>query len=184
MYPHITGQEQPGHKRKRSSSEGPPPYDENRPYEYPSRPEPQHMANRALHVLGNGGHNTTAYYQNGTDPSNGHAWHADRPAPAHQPGNGVRPNTAEAHFVDELAREADAQEAQPRPWDHPPPPDWQANPDQYGHDPAQAVTAITPKRKRNFSNRTKTGCITCRDRKKKCDEARPICEFAHFLRRR
>ena len=32
------------------------------------------------------------------------------------------------------------------------------------------------KRKRNFSNRTKTGCMTCRRRKKKCDETRPECE--------
>ena len=31
------------------------------------------------------------------------------------------------------------------------------------------------KRKRNFSNRTKTGCHTCRGRKKKCDEAKPTC---------
>ena len=31
------------------------------------------------------------------------------------------------------------------------------------------------KRKRNFSNRTKTGCHTCRQRKKKCDEAKPTC---------
>ncbi|TKA81557.1 hypothetical protein B0A55_02996 [Friedmanniomyces simplex] len=31
------------------------------------------------------------------------------------------------------------------------------------------------KRKRNFSNRTKTGCHTCRRRKKKCDEAKPHC---------
>ncbi|KAI6711290.1 hypothetical protein JHW43_006200 [Diplocarpon mali] len=31
------------------------------------------------------------------------------------------------------------------------------------------------KRKRNFSNRTKTGCMTCRRRKKKCDENRPEC---------
>ncbi|KAK3722667.1 hypothetical protein LTR37_002237 [Vermiconidia calcicola] len=30
-------------------------------------------------------------------------------------------------------------------------------------------------RKRNFSNRTKSGCHTCRSRKKKCDEAKPIC---------
>ncbi|PON23506.1 hypothetical protein TGAM01_v207740 [Trichoderma gamsii] len=29
------------------------------------------------------------------------------------------------------------------------------------------------KRKRNFSNRTKTGCLTCRKRKKKCDEQKP-----------
>jgi hypothetical protein len=35
------------------------------------------------------------------------------------------------------------------------------------------------KRKRNFSNRTKTGCMTCRRRKKKCDEARPECESHH-----
>lgn len=31
------------------------------------------------------------------------------------------------------------------------------------------------KRKRNFSNRTKTGCLTCRKRKKKCDENKPEC---------
>lgn len=34
------------------------------------------------------------------------------------------------------------------------------------------------KRKRNFSNRTKTGCMTCRKRKKKCDETRPECKFS------
>lgn len=31
------------------------------------------------------------------------------------------------------------------------------------------------KRKRVFANRTKTGCMTCRRRKKKCDEAKPEC---------
>jgi hypothetical protein len=30
-------------------------------------------------------------------------------------------------------------------------------------------------RKRQFGNRTKTGCSTCRGRKKKCDEAKPKC---------
>jgi hypothetical protein len=30
-------------------------------------------------------------------------------------------------------------------------------------------------RKRQFSRRTKTGCRTCRRRKKKCDEAKPNC---------
>lgn len=35
------------------------------------------------------------------------------------------------------------------------------------------------KRKRNFSNRTKTGCLTCRRRKKKCDETKPECKFWH-----
>lgn len=33
------------------------------------------------------------------------------------------------------------------------------------------------KRKRNFSNRTKTGCLTCRRRKKKCDELKPECKW-------
>lgn len=33
------------------------------------------------------------------------------------------------------------------------------------------------KRKRNFSNRTKTGCMTCRRRKKKCDENKPECKY-------
>ncbi|KAF2441697.1 trimeric LpxA-like protein [Karstenula rhodostoma CBS 690.94] len=31
------------------------------------------------------------------------------------------------------------------------------------------------KRKRQFANRTKTGCGTCRRRKKKCDESKPEC---------
>ena len=33
----------------------------------------------------------------------------------------------------------------------------------------------TPKKKRAFSHRTKTGCINCRYRKKKCDEQKPSC---------
>lgn len=37
------------------------------------------------------------------------------------------------------------------------------------------------KRKRNFSNRTKTGCLTCRKRKKKCDEGKPECEYTVFF---
>lgn len=41
--------------------------------------------------------------------------------------------------------------------------------------PATAVQ-VAPKRKRVFSNRTKTGCLTCRKRKKKCDEQHPVCE--------
>ena len=39
------------------------------------------------------------------------------------------------------------------------------------------VISDPKKRKRNFSNRTKTGCLTCRRRKKKCDEQKPECEF-------
>ncbi|KAK2730538.1 nodulation protein l [Colletotrichum kahawae] len=38
-----------------------------------------------------------------------------------------------------------------------------------------AILQSEKKRKRNFSNRTKTGCLTCRRRKKKCDEQKPEC---------
>ena len=31
--------------------------------------------------------------------------------------------------------------------------------------------------KQAFTNRTKTGCQTCRKRKKKCDEGKPTCQF-------
>ena len=37
------------------------------------------------------------------------------------------------------------------------------------------------RRKRVFSNRTKTGCMTCRKRKKKCDEAHPECKWMLLL---
>lgn len=47
----------------------------------------------------------------------------------------------------------------------------------YGSDRREISTQADPKkRKRNFSNRTKTGCMTCRRRKKKCDELRPECK--------
>ncbi|OKL60733.1 hypothetical protein UA08_04371 [Talaromyces atroroseus] len=45
----------------------------------------------------------------------------------------------------------------------------------YAQDKPQAAIQVGPKRKRVFSNRTKTGCLTCRRRKKKCDEQHPAC---------
>jgi hypothetical protein len=50
---------------------------------------------------------------------------------------------------------------------------------QGGYAPERMPLQMNPdhkKRKRNFSNRTKTGCMTCRRRKKKCDETRPECK--------
>ena len=60
-----------------------------------------------------------------------------------------------------------ASEAQ---WDESPDADGQG----YEHN---GTNGIVPKRKRNFSNRTKTGCMTCRRRKKKCGEERPHCKY-------
>jgi hypothetical protein len=45
----------------------------------------------------------------------------------------------------------------------------------YTQEKHQAAVQVGPKRKRVFSNRTKTGCLTCRRRKKKCDEQHPSC---------
>ncbi|RHZ63203.1 hypothetical protein CDV55_107365 [Aspergillus turcosus] len=45
----------------------------------------------------------------------------------------------------------------------------------FSQEQPQAPIQIAPKRKRVFSNRTKTGCMTCRRRKKKCDEQHPAC---------
>jgi hypothetical protein len=43
------------------------------------------------------------------------------------------------------------------------------------HSRAAMMNLDPKKRKRQFANRTKTGCGTCRRRKKKCDEAKPEC---------
>lgn len=54
--------------------------------------------------------------------------------------------------------------------------------DSNGHDDTSpteltraGVQVELKKRKRQFANRTKTGCGTCRRRKKKCDETKPEC---------
>lgn len=47
----------------------------------------------------------------------------------------------------------------------------------YASEKPQSGVQVGPKRKRVFSNRTKTGCMTCRRRKKKCDEQHPSCKI-------
>lgn len=51
---------------------------------------------------------------------------------------------------------------------------------QYGNDRSNQAAVHVGKRKRVFSNRTKTGCMTCRKRKKKCDEQHPACKLRIF----
>ncbi|KAI1613960.1 hypothetical protein EDD37DRAFT_635175 [Exophiala viscosa] len=41
--------------------------------------------------------------------------------------------------------------------------------------PPVGIANSPVRRQRNFSHRTKTGCLTCRCRKKRCDEQRPDC---------
>jgi hypothetical protein len=65
-----------------------------------------------------------------------------------------------------------------RDYEHTSPDDRTAGPySTYSNDQREMSAQSDPKkRKRNFSNRTKTGCMTCRRRKKKCDETRPECK--------
>jgi hypothetical protein len=55
---------------------------------------------------------------------------------------------------------------------------------QGGYTPENMPLQMNPdhkKRKQNFSNRTKRGCMTCRRRKKKCDETRPECKTSSII---
>lgn len=83
---------------------------------------------------------------------------------------------SDAHLADALQREAQGQERDlgtrllPSSSIGPP------NSSTYPSDRSPAAVQVAPKRKRVFSNRTKTGCMTCRRRKKKCDEQHPACK--------
>ncbi|KAJ5995846.1 hypothetical protein N7481_002823 [Penicillium waksmanii] len=82
---------------------------------------------------------------------------------------------SDAHLADALQREAQGQERDlgtrllPSSSIGPP------TSSTYPSDRSPAAVQVAPKRKRVFSNRTKTGCMTCRRRKKKCDEQHPAC---------
>ncbi|KAL4877244.1 hypothetical protein BJY04DRAFT_198889 [Aspergillus karnatakaensis] len=90
-------------------------------------------------------------------------------------------DASDAQLAEALQREAQRPDAPHKDWDS-------VNRPGEGHmageqgstpslpsDPPQTAVQVAPKRKRVFSNRTKTGCMTCRRRKKKCDEQHPAC---------
>ncbi|OQE14270.1 hypothetical protein PENFLA_c039G01248 [Penicillium flavigenum] len=80
-------------------------------------------------------------------------------------------DASDAHLADALQREAGQEKSitnRSTPGAQQPSSPGYA-PDRHG------TMQVAPKRKRVFSNRTKTGCMTCRRRKKKCDEQHPAC---------
>lgn len=171
------------HKRKRSSSIDISGSIEQHPYEHdssnPSRP--QHLANRALRVL-----------RNANEPGRGHPLNLNGSAQDAHTWQDPRPPQSTGHVNDGLVGRPGAQLAellqqdtievlQPHGGQLPGPNDevqtsCGATPPQYPREMVPGVVSTGPKRKRNFSNRTKTGCMTCRTRKKKCDERHPHCE--------
>lgn len=139
------------HKRKRSGTDDKARSTPPRQYDYspPKRDEhPQHVADRVLHVLDTSNGHQQYYQDSNGSNQNGHTWDHDQ---AHN-------DTPTTNGVDE--RWVNSQEAGAQ-----------------NYDPAMnSPNGVVPKRKRNFSNRTKTGCLTCRKRKKKCGEERPYCK--------
>ena len=94
-----------------------------------------------------------------------------------------RPYYSESHLAEALQRENRNYDAMPGRENYVSPEDDEEQHGQYttyggSRDrDSQPVSEMDRKRrKRVFSNRTKTGCMTCRRRKKKCDEQHPECK--------
>ena len=96
-----------------------------------------------------------------------------------EPPPQVRPET-EAHLAESLQRSLHGVgSVQPEAGSASPPNESSVLEDQNSYSPEQqqdGENSDPKKKKRNFSNRTKTGCHTCRRRKKKCDEKKPLCD--------
>lgn len=164
---HVDGHES-SHKRRRSmSSEHGLPSPRRYDYNPPKRLETQqqHLADRALHVLDSTTNQPTPHSYYSTPSGHERAGYGyERPYSGH---SGVQPSTPEGRLAEAFSREsADHHYAS------------SANGGDNDRNEDGGAQGLQPgqKRKRNFSNRTKTGCITCRGRKKKCDEARPHCK--------
>jgi hypothetical protein len=118
-----------------------------------------------------------SFHMGDQTPRDGHAedqpWHA-----------GYRQGqiSSDEHLSEVLQRETQSIDAQQRDYQHGSPDDDDRSSNHYGGYGTDgrremSVQSDPKKRKRNFSNRTKTGCMTCRRRKKKCDETKPECKY-------
>ena len=114
-------------------------------------------------------------------------YYSHQPPPP-PPGPGPPRGSTEARLVDALQRDEEIngnhQTGMSAEYGSPEDDDGQNGQyGKYGSGPRSLSGAdqerISKRRKRVFSNRTKTGCLTCRKRKKKCDEAHPECELPH-----
>ena len=127
-------------------------------------------------------------HSHGPNGSNGHMhshvspWNDRGQAPPsnHHP-HGRHLEQSEAILREALQRDSQLHDTPNRSWGLPTRSEGDSGDgEQYGHYSQDGTPTATgqgnPKRKRVFSNRTKTGCLTCRRRKKKCDEGQPQCK--------
>ena len=111
-------------------------------------------------------------------------WYSQETQSASQPYSAQRPDSSDVQLAETLQGESRMYEQQSQRGggtDSPEEDDERGTPQRYaeygtGNTPLSGVEAERKRRKRVFSNRTKTGCMTCRRRKKKCDEQHPECE--------
>ena len=123
--------------------------------------------------------------------------HYEPSMPNNQPYYTQGPDNADVRMVEALQRETHSSHPPPRHMEygshesedqHPDEKGYTGHHDMYEHHeqysghpndhnrtPVSGPDGDRKRRKRVFSNRTKTGCMTCRKRKKKCDETHPEC---------
>lgn len=176
-YSRTNGHSDPGAvKRKRPISQDQNDYSPSR-YDCspPKRLEqPQQVAGRALNVLVNSERDNAESVHGAGPQSDGGQWSQRDGSP--KEGYSVRPDPTEVRLAEALQQAThDSSQPPPREWAaaHRPAVNGEER-RQYSQD--QSAQTSSGKRKRMFSNRTKTGCLTCRKRKKKCDETHPTCE--------
>ena len=140
----------------------------------------QHISARAAHIFENGDHAGDYAHQNGIDQS-GRELHSKRSAQSDRSALDLGQSTFE------MARESPTgkQPGAPDPasldpcsrlHDHEATANGQISHDRYSRE-VMATTPLTREHNLQPFRRTWTGCITCRQRKTKCDEGRPVCKF-------
>ncbi|GKZ59736.1 maltose acetyltransferase [Aspergillus niger] len=118
---------------------------------------------------------------NRTPPANT-AWHDYDSQLVHQAQRAQQFDASDAQLAEALQREANGHDSSQKNWgtsgrptEGPAQSEQPSSLSVLPQERPQAAVQVAPKRKRVFSNRTKTGCMTCRRRKKKCDEQHPAC---------
>lgn len=191
-YPDVEGS---SHKRKRSGSEEPRREKEREPRRTPppaERPEsrdPHRPQSESRDRYGTPPREYRAYAEDGRDSRDSRehndSWYAQRPrdeqSTPYERHHSGGPNSAQSdEQIGETLRRATSQLDASDYENTSPGGDERSSSvyaGQYSDRRDPVVQSDPKKRKRNFSNRTKTGCLTCRKRKKKCDETKPECKF-------